>query len=872
MKKRRRKSSVYYVQVIIGLLVVLSLFFVKYYMEGQYYFCWEIISKWITEKKFCPEYLPFLEESFFAFLFGIRTLLLITKGHAGLLYHLSGFSLWFSCAPFLIFTQMQDPLPYVGPCGILLILFLIEFLGLKFLEQKEEIEEIYETSRKREREEKEHRKRANDFPGQYPKEFYGIVRSHFRYYWKEQMTVLLAATLISAITQTVLAVFLMTQEIYRKDGTFNFFIGEGIYKLFRNLGLILIVLSICMMYMICSWYIREQRRSFRLLVILGIRKRTAYLIFLCGYTANILGGAILGTLAGMAASILAKNALLKGFQESIAFTGGLSFTSIGIGLLLYLIEMLLALAFNQDSFLAVGESTDMTDDVRADYFPQKKLPVYIFLGVCFYGLGCIWFSIREWAEMDFIHILTVSGCVLLIIGVFAYFLKKRREKEQYYEKLFHWNTFYYRFWKNMGSLCFLSVLHFCVLAIFAVQLIGAVTKQDVEEMYPYDFVYKAYESEIPELETIIQENEIQAEQYPMMVMTSIYGSDKLANWGSTRPIQWPQGQHIAVSESTYYKLKEAKGEESRELDLDQEEMHVVYQQDLSAKAHTIDWDSTRIQKHLRFGQPLIYYNTADYQNVFPGREIKSEEKSSLTGIFCQGMQENLIVMTDEYFEKNWKMISSYNREQWSTREQAELAEWRNYTRSHNLNMTEGPTVLFCMNVPEGRRENVENELAVLAEARAFDQTWDSQIQPFYAKVQMMDNLKSEILFTGIAYGFIVWILTLISFFQYFVYVRKEEKGWKWDDVFLNRMGMRQKERKEKIDFQLKIYMFVPLLIGIVSGIIFTALTLKARLFTPGEVVQYAEKMGIVYAVYICIHIGIYKLEKKHIKHLVGEEK
>ena len=52
MKNRRRKSSVYYVQVIIGLLVVLSLFLVKYYVEGQYYFCWEIISKWITEKHY----------------------------------------------------------------------------------------------------------------------------------------------------------------------------------------------------------------------------------------------------------------------------------------------------------------------------------------------------------------------------------------------------------------------------------------------------------------------------------------------------------------------------------------------------------------------------------------------------------------------------------------------------------------------------------------------------------------------------------------------------------------------------------------------------------------------------------------------------
>ena len=431
---------------------------------------------------------------------------------------------------------------------------------------------------------------------------------------------------------------------------------------------------------------------------------------------------------------------------------------------------------HQENVLSLGKSTNVTDNVTADKRPQKRLVVWIASGMLLYGIGGVWFSIREWAEMDFIYLFLAGGVLLLLIGVFAAFLKWRRTKEAYYQSMFQWNAFYYRFWKNMGSLCFLSLVHVCILAIFAVQLIGTMTKQELEEMYPYDYVYKAYEADLPKMQEIIRENQIQAEVYPMLVMTSIYGSDQLAVWGGARPIQWPQGQQIAISESTYKKLKQNKGERMIGFQLHQEEMHVVYQQDLSAKAHTIDWDTRRVEKHLRFGQPLIYYNTADYQKIFPARLIKSEEKDSLIGNFCQGMQENLIVLSDDYFQKNWDRILVYNRDHWEQREQADLAEWRAYSASHEGNMTEGPTMLYCMNVPEDRKDTVGRELENLAEKHVFDQTWDRQIQSFYGKTQMMTNLKSEILFNRTAYGFIVFILIIILVFQYFVYVRKEEKS------------------------------------------------------------------------------------------------
>ncbi|MFR7443853.1 MAG: hypothetical protein ACLUUO_10750 [Sellimonas intestinalis] len=82
-------------------------------------------------------------------------------------------------------------------------------------------------------------------------------------------------------------------------------------------------------------------------------------------------------------------------------------------------------------------------------------------------------------------------------------------------------------------------------------------------MYPYDIVCTAYETDLSELEQIAADADATVYQYPMVRMTSLYGSDKVPNWnGSTRPVQWPQGQHIAISESTYNQMRKTRAEAS----------------------------------------------------------------------------------------------------------------------------------------------------------------------------------------------------------------------------------------------------------------------------------------------------------------------
>ena len=85
-------------------------------------------------------------------------------------------------------------------------------------------------------------------------------------------------------------------------------------------------------------------------------------------------------------------------------------------------------------------------------------------------------------------------------------------------------------------------------------------------MYPYDIVCTAYETDLSELEQIAADADATVYQYPMVRMTSLYGSDKVPNWnGSTRPVQWPQGQHIAISESTYNQMRKNAGQKPRKL-------------------------------------------------------------------------------------------------------------------------------------------------------------------------------------------------------------------------------------------------------------------------------------------------------------------
>ncbi|WP_287448289.1 ABC transporter permease [Sellimonas sp.] len=871
-REERIRKRIRMIQMVNGIILTLPIFIMKFHIAGENLFFWSVIWKLIRERTFHPDYIIFFCVMIFTFLYLFRTIWL-KKGKSGeWCFYLPKITLLMSCLAIPVFSQMMNPLPYLSFPLYYIVFSLLEFMIVLYLEQKDEIEEEYQKSKVQQKEEKEHLKRANYFPGKYSRNFYQVIRKNFRYHWKEQVVLTLAAILSAVCLYIVLAVYQMTEQIYGGKGDQSLLMGEGLYRLFRDLGMIVMILSILMMTIIISWYIKEQKKEFRLMVILGMRRHTSYRIFLVEYILNSLLALFIGIPIGMGGAALLRNQLEQGYQGNISLPPAVSLKQVGIGVLAYVILMILGLAFNQDNFLSLGRSTDRNEEIRKEKRLRERLGRWMAGGLFLYLVSMVWFGVRGWTETMGIYLLPILGTFFLLAGGLGLWLKRREKKEIYYRQLLTTVPFYHRFWRNTGVLFYMAALQFFILAVFSTPFLSSAMRQDIDGMYPYDIVCLSYEADMEEIQAVAEKYGGNAAVYPMVRMTSIYGSDKLYAWGGTRPVQWPQGQHIAISESSYLSLKEKAGYDVEPLGLTGEEMHVVYQQDLSVKTHTIDWDTSRLKKHLRFGQPLSYYNTGDYRNIYPERKIKSEERASLIGSFHQGMQENLIVLSDTYFDTVWKEMTKYNRDHWEERESADVKEWRMYPYAEEKNMTEGPTMLVCMELPEGKSRQAAEDLGYLREKYVFDQMWDRTIQPFYEKSQMMSNTESEIWFTRTAYGFILILLTVMAVFQYTVKIKEEENVWRWENAFLKQMGMKEKERKQRILWQMKVYLLIPLIAGSVGGVTFTALTVRARLFTVREVLQYMGTAGIFCAAYGLLWLLLYLLHKRNVWRYVEKEK
>ena len=122
---------------------------------------------------------------------------------------------------------------------------------------------------------------------------------------------------------------------------------------------------------------------------------------------------------------------------------------------------------------------------------------------------------------------------------------------------------------------------------------------------------------------------------------------------------------------------------------------------------------------------------------------------------------------------------------------------------------------------------------------------------------MEANMYSEIRFSQIAYGFILVLLYVMAVFQYGVKIQMELPSWEWENRFLMQMGMTRKERKRKIRYQMRIKMVLPLVCGILPGMLFSVLTGRARLFTTGETGEFLRNIAGVYGIFILLSLVIY---------------
>ena len=89
---------------------------------------------------------------------------------------------------------------------------------------------------------------------------------------------------------------------------------------------------------------------------------------------------------------------------------------------------------------------------------------------------------------------------------------------------------------------------------------------DTDKLYPYDFACMSYEEDDGYFAELSDTYAADIHTWPMLRCTTPLGAPytwEQAAANQYMGVMWPQGQHIAVSETSYQELKKAVGEQDR---------------------------------------------------------------------------------------------------------------------------------------------------------------------------------------------------------------------------------------------------------------------------------------------------------------------
>ena len=537
--------------------------------------------------------------------------------------------------------------------------------------------------------------------------FYHIIWKNFKQNWKDYLLILICNIILFTVT---VVSFHMMQLLDWKYGLRKIQILNGLSEILMNAMIPMGILSMFLIVILLFHYLKMRAKNYGILLTLGMYRRTLYfitflefgLIFICSiFTGGIFGRGI----AGYLAKIINQKFVLGLSLHSVSTKPFLhSLAAISI---IYLISFMAAKDIFYD--FNVGKSEDMRG--IAEKMTGNIRYILMVLGsvLCLYSI----FQYRKLYQFENEYLLLVFfvGLFLFIRNGIVEYLIWERKNPAYLKKLLIHNQLYHKSKTNAGFITVFTIIQFSILFYFTFQFCSVLVAEEPKDMFPYDFVCLADESDDEFFEKLSDDYDIELYDYPMVRVTSYDSTEKSENpKGGTKPTQ---GQHIGISESTYHKLKAQIDANYVEVDLELDDngkyIYVVYQQDKSVKAQPVSFYIPRKKALLHIGSPCKGFDIfglnrqeTGYQNYI----VKGREIGSLIGSFRQGIRENMIVFSDEYFNQSkdlWKSVNIHTGEIIKDEEM----------KIPGFTISQGVTKLVLINANNTDVKDIYNELKIL---------------------------------------------------------------------------------------------------------------------------------------------------------------
>lgn len=710
--------------------------------------------------------------------------------------------LLYLCA-FMIFN-------YYGYSGGMIVGMLLVFLDAmlgKYLDERQALREAEEALRAKEQAEKEEKKRREAFPGRYGSEFYRVIFKNFRANIRDFLLFLAGAVL----TMTVLLVIWGMEQGcggIRLLGASA--LQQQIASSLKQLLPVFMLLAVLMLSLIISGYLRTRMKNYSMYIALGIRNKTLIRIIGLEY-----GTCILTALAG---GILLGLATLKIIGVPIA---GNLLRMLPPAVLCYLLVVLISTLVNYHIF----EFKNVLRYNRSS--ANEPVPRYgagVMMGIgLFVMLGSLGLFARRGSGED-LYILggLVAGFGLFLYGAATRILKKRVARLQVTETglltILPWRN---RFRTNVRFLFLLTALQIMLFGIFLPRL--AAQGIPPEKTAPYDYVAMVYDSDLQGLK---KEGTLQ--ELPMLRATTPLGADISRLKKDYRTVLWPQGQHIAVSESSYRKLCRQAGKTPQKLNLsaDGHRVHIVMQQNAASEAHNLEWYSGGGGNLFRLGQPLVAYDRNQVTRTYIPHDA-TYERTNLVGALHAGNQENILVLSDSYF-----------RSVYSQKRQA---------RDPSVSIPpsavkEGPDRLVLIRVKSGQNKAVESVLEKIQKRHSSDMQYDESIRTWYGVAKAEKNNEAAAGFARrmeemTAVGLLLMVLFTFCI-RYSLAGAEQRKEYR----LLGTLGMNDREQEKLFNREARTYVLCSMGAALVLSAPFAALLPFLRMFRRSQSLLYLRNL------------------------------
>lgn len=655
--------------------------------------------------------------------------------------------------------------------------------------------------------------------------FFLVMKKIFLGHYKEMRILILCEMILTAISYAIVSGY----QMFSSGHSSEYFLQEdGISKSFFSAGMILLFCGMVLIITVLISYLGKRIPEYVFLQRMGISKKDLKKMVLyeaaISYLASIIGGFFVGKILNIGLKTLIIQALNINFKlGKVAF---FTYPLICVLILcIYGLSFLLVKELESD-FLII---TNTKETARVEKLRGKFRIPKIVLGIvlCVYSVYA--YSKIYHYESAFLIIMFFAGLYLSLRNILSVFLEytKRKNEKKYYKNLLKNNRFYYRINTISRYILFFSLMSFLSCFYFGIQFISIINDEKAENLYPYDFMCIADRADDKIFEKIKEKYHATVVEYPMV---RVANADKTEH-SEGRGEVVIQGQQIGISELTYYKLKKAIDpsykKKSLKLDKNGKKVYIVHQQDRSTKAQPLDWYYNKKLPDLHIGLPCEYCDHADHETTYYEKIVAGEEISSLTGCYSTPKCENLVVFSDEYFEKaknEWKdtdVLTGYKVERYNAI----------YGDEGEPYIVEGPTKLVLIQTDEKYMDQIDRELESKEEKHKYIGNYDSTVKFHYSSKTAILDMKTERAVKALICIYIILTLSVLNWIMLYAMHEMEKKEKTEREQFLIFMGMDKDERKKMNRREWYVYWIIPTIILVISTAFFMKDTMVARMYT-----------------------------------------